>query len=68
MLPKIFGWCGILSDRIVGKQFIVKNLDQYMYWYTLEIFVLPFPNTLAPELLNNQFWKSMAVRHCLDET
>lgn len=54
---KVNVWCGIFFDRIVGPYFVEENLNQHVYLHILETFVLPFLNTLEPELRNNLFWQ-----------
>lgn len=54
---KVNVWCGIFYDRIVGPYFIEENLNQHVYLDLLENFVLPFLNTLQPEVRRNIFWQ-----------
>lgn len=62
---KVNVWCGIFYDRIIGPYFIEGNLNQHVYLDILEQFVLPFLNTLEPEVRNNMFWQQDGCpAHC----
>lgn len=49
----VTGWLGILFDWIDGQYFKNKNTNEQVYLPIWVTFVLPFVNTLEPELCNN---------------